>query len=128
MEQSSSAGKEYKAEKSKDPVYETEGDWKYFVSDDGSAVIAGYTGKETDITIPAKFGEYPVSSIADSAFYNHTNLKSVTIPESVRSIGSSAFSWCTSLEDVTIPEGVVTIGNAAFPGARHSGILRSPTV
>ena len=112
-------GTNYSVEKSKDPVYKTDGDWKYYVSADGSAVIAGYTGNETDITIPAKVGENPVSSIADSAFYNHTNLKSVTIPEGVRSIGSSAFSWCTSLENVTIPGSVTTIGDAAFSWCKN---------
>ena len=107
-------GSDYSVEKSKDPVYETDGDWKYFVSADGSAVIADYTGSETKLTLPSDLGGHPVGSVADSAFYNHTNLESVTIPEGIRTIGSSAFSWCTSLEDVTIPEGVVTIGNAAF--------------
>lgn len=100
--------------KSKNPEYKTDGDWQYFLNKDGSAVIAGYTGSETAITLPANFGEHPVKSIADSAFYNHKNLQSVTIPQGIESIGNSAFSWCTSLRNLTISDSVTTIGNASF--------------
>ena len=103
----------YTVEKSKNPDYNIEGDWLY-TAKDGSAVITGYTGDGTEITIPSEAGGYPVRSIGDSAFYNHKNIKSVTIPAGVGSIGSSAFSWCTSLKDVNIPDSVTTIGGAAF--------------
>ena len=96
-----------------------DGDWKYLISADGPAVITGYTGNETKITLPSEIGGYPVRSIADSAFYNHTNMESVTIPDSITAIGSSAFSWCTSLRNVTIPDSVTTIGNAAFSWCKN---------
>lgn len=101
-------------QKSKNPVYSISGDWKYFLSDDGSAILAGYTGNETAIAIPSSLDGYPVKSIFESAFYNHINLTSVTIPEGIESIGDSAFSWCTGLTDVTISGSVTSIGNAAF--------------
>ena len=101
-------------QKSKNPEYRTFGDWKYFLSDDGSAVLAGYIGNASAITIPSSFDGYPVKSIFDSAFYNHKNLTSVTIPEGVESIGDSAFSWCTGLTDVMIPGSVTSIGKAVF--------------
>lgn len=104
----------YTVEKSKNPDYKTSGDWKYLLADDGSAVLAGYTGTGTEITLPSEIDGKPVKSIADSAFYNHKELKSVTIPEGIESIGNSAFSWCTSLRNITIPGSVTAIGNAAF--------------
>ncbi len=107
------AGEGYTVEKSKNPDYSTEGDWKYLVSE-GSAVIMGYTGDKTEIAIPSELGGYPVRAVGDSAFYNHSNLKKVTFPEGIETIGDSAFSWCTSLKDVTIPESVTTIGDSAF--------------
>ena len=55
-----------------------------------------------------------VEVIPDYAFSNCTNLKTFTIPESVRSIGYKAFFGCKSLQSVTIPEGVTSIGGLAF--------------
>ncbi len=53
--------------------------------------------------------------IADSAFFNLENLKTVIIPDSVVYIGESAFKKCSSLSNITIPDNV-EIGNEAFWG------------
>lgn len=42
--------------------------------------------------------------IADGAFSNRKNLKSITIPNSVSNIGLSAFSGCTNLENFEVVE------------------------
>ncbi len=55
-----------------------------------------------------------VEVIPDYAFSNCTNLKTFTIPSSVRHIGYKAFYSCKSLQSVTIPEGVTSIGGLAF--------------
>ena len=63
----------------------------------------------TSITIPNS-----VTSIGDYAFYNCSSLPSVTIGNSVTSIGGSAFSDCLSLTSITIPDSVTSIGGSAF--------------
>ena len=55
-----------------------------------------------------------VTSIGDYAFYNCSNLASVTIPNRVTSIGDSAFSDCIRLTSITIPNSVESIGVLAF--------------
>ena len=57
-----------------------------------------------------------VETIGESAFYNCTDLSSVTIGNSVKSIGAWAFGSCSSLTSITIPNSVVTIGEDAFSG------------
>ena len=59
---------------------------------------------------------YPVTSIADSAFYSNWSLIEVTIPNSVTTIGERAFTSCSGLTEVTIPNSVTTIGDSAFEG------------
>ena len=57
---------------------------------------------------------YPVTSIADSAFYSNWSLIEVTIPNSVTDIGDEAFYYCTGLKTVTIGNSVKSIGDKAF--------------
>ena len=54
--------------------------------------------------------------IAWFAFYECTDLTSVTIPDGVTGIGSYTFSGCTGLTSITIPNSVTSIGEWAFGG------------
>jgi hypothetical protein len=55
-----------------------------------------------------------VTSIENSAFFNCSNLTSITLPEGVANIGWSAFEGCSSLTSIAIPESVTSIGGSAF--------------
>lgn len=55
-----------------------------------------------------------VEEVSNAAFYNATNLTTITFDETLRIIGPSAFYYCTSLDNVVIPEGTKTIYDGAF--------------
>ena len=57
---------------------------------------------------------YYKDEIPDYAFFNCSNLISITTPDSVTSIGKMAFYYCDSLTSVTIGNGVTSIGSYAF--------------
>ena len=61
------------------------------------------------VTFPDSITKIPYSS-----FYKCENLTSVTIPDSVTDIGAYAFFSCSSLEKVIIPDSVTDIGSSAF--------------
>ncbi len=73
-----------------------EAQFTYTITND-TVTITGYTGAGGAVTIPSTLNGLPVTSIGDRAFYQCTNLTSVTIPDCVTSIGDYAFFYCTSL-------------------------------
>lgn len=82
------------------------------------ATIIGCEKNTTNLMIPSiiksHWKEYPVTSIAESAFRKCRSLTSIVIPSSVISIGQDAFQGCSSLTSIIIPSGVTSIGNCAF--------------
>ena len=88
---------------------------EYYPLPDGTyAVSAGTTKYLEEIVIPKEYNGKAVSTILPNAFDSNSNLKNITIPDSVTSIGDAAFSGCTSLASIEIPDSVTSIGNYAF--------------
>ena len=67
-------------------------------------------------TVIYKSKDLTVTNIADSAFYNCTNISGVTIGNSVTNVGGHAFEVCTNLSSVIIGDGVSNIKVSAFEG------------
>lgn len=76
----------------------------------GHAVVKGVSDGVTSLVIPEKAeinGKvYPVSEIAEKAFYSNTALTDVVIPDSVTVVGGRAFAGCSSLKNVRMSENV----------------------
>ena len=83
---------------------------------DGSSygVVAGSARYLEEIVIPDSFNGKPVTTILESAFSNATNLKRITIPNSIVSVGDSAFYNCGNLE-YNEKDNALYLGNAENP-------------
>ena len=68
----------------------------------------------TEIVIPETIDGCVVTNIKKEAFYECSNITSITIPNTVTSIEDSAFNNCTSLANITIPNSVTSIESHAF--------------
>ena len=83
----------------------TSGDYTYTLETDGTATIVGYSGKDTDLTLPGKLDGHVVAKLGDDALESQTSLQSVTIPESMTGIGDACFFGCSSLESFSVESG-----------------------
>lgn len=59
---------------------------------------------------------YGVDFISAGAFRGETNLRTVTLPPTVKELAADTFSGCTALEKVHLPDGLESIGERAFSG------------
>lgn len=78
---------------------------------------AKYSGS---VTIPATVSSdgvsYTVSKIGSDAFYQCTNLESVTLGSKIETIGYRAFIDCSSLSSINLNDQIVTFEDYAFKG------------
>ena len=98
------------------------------LDDQNKAWPYSYTGVEVGSeggTLEAVVLPEGIESLANSAFQDQTNLKTIKLPSTLVSIGDNAFQG-SHLTEITIPEGVTTIGREAFQGAHLSGELTIP--
>ena len=88
-----------------------------FYTYDDIHYLLGYVGSHTaeELVLPDGYNSANYK-IFRCAFYEHANLISVTVPDSVTSIGVNAFNGCTGLTSITIPDSVTSIGSSTFFG------------
>ncbi len=130
-------------------------EFSYHLNEDNEAVISGYYGDKTILTIPEELdghkvveiqdlgslnedGKYSyskveeltipdtVKAIGDWAFYKCKNLRRVESGSDLKSIGAYAFSECTALEVVILPEQLDEVGEYAFSGCTSLKSINLP--
>ena len=102
--------------------------WSFQKAEDGTIIITGYKGEETEVTIPSMIGKAKVTAIGEAAFdasmvnlrnrYQETRskIKKVTIPEGIIEIRKNVFWSCRALEEIVIPS---TVKRIETPLANH---------
>ncbi|MGN1207221.1 MAG: leucine-rich repeat domain-containing protein, partial [Eubacteriales bacterium] len=96
-------------------------------SNTANVYLIGYTGSETDLTLPADY-DGKSYRISENAFRGCVGIESVTIPAGVIEIGNSAFADCLSLKTVNAEyAGLTAIGKEAFAGCTALISISLPT-
>ena len=106
----------------------TSGDYKYQVLSeaDKTCQITKYNGSAAALTIPAQIDGYSVADLGYRSF-SYTDVKSVTVPNTVTGITYYAFADCTSLTDIKLPSSVKSIGDNAFSGCTSLTSITIPS-
>lgn len=84
-----------------------------FHIEDNKAIIDKYLGDSPSVVIPSHINGYPVEVIGACAF-EHSKIKQVVFPPTLKIIENHAFGYCGNLEAVQIPTGPEQIGSYAF--------------
>lgn len=79
-----------------------------------TAVLTGYTGRDTVLAVPETVDGFPVVWIGKKAFLSNKMLRRVTLPDSLMGIGDWAFACCGGLETVALPYRKLEIGQGVF--------------
>jgi len=95
--------------------YQNYGEFTYTMLSNGTLEITGFTGFQSDVTIPSEIDGMAVSAIGYSAFQNNrSTMERAVISEGITAINSAAFYNCYSLVSVTMADSVTSIGPSAF--------------
>lgn len=79
-----------------------------------------------DVVIPDEYKELPIVEIANEAFLNHAEIKTLTLPASLEKIGDSSFNGCIGISNLVIPDNVVKIDKSAFSGCSNIESISLP--
>ena len=83
--------------------------------ENGKAVLTGYAGTKTTLSLPSQIDGMAVISLGKESFRNSA-VEAVILPDGLECIGWFAFSGCRNLKSITIPTSVRSIEYGAFDG------------
>ena len=81
------------------------------------------SGILVDLDLSATTG---IDTIVTGCFANHTQLKSITLPDTVTSIAGNAFINCTNLVSVNLPAAITVINMGTFTGCSSLTSIELP--
>lgn len=95
-------------------------EFSYHLNANNEAVISGYYGDKTILTIPEKLDGHKVVEIQDIGSFNeegkyiYSKIEELVLPDTVKTIGDWAFYKCKSLRTIDAGSGLEAIGAYAF--------------
>lgn len=84
-----------------------------YTTENGEVTITDYTGTREHVLIPSEIGGFPVTMLADKAFYEK-HVTTVVVPDSVTEIGEACFSGDNYLVSLTLPDGLAELPYGAL--------------
>lgn len=89
-------------------------DFTFKMIEDGTFSVTAYQGNDSEVVIPDTYCGKPVTVLFDNLFRGHSEITSVTIPDTVTDIGAAVFDGCERLTSLTLPKALVNMWQYAF--------------
>ena len=70
--------------------------------EDHTYSIVGYEGDEPNVVIPDNYGGTKVTVICDKVFTGHSEIVSVSVPDTVTGMGEFVFEGCYNLKNIKL--------------------------
>ena len=84
--------------------------------------------KVTEINIPGKINEYPITTIGEYSFYTQDKLVKIDLSNSeITTIEQEAFYNCSSLSEVKLSNKITSIGQSCFSECLNLNAIYMPT-
>ena len=80
--------------------------------------VSGKGIAKGNIVIPTTYRGKPVTAIGKKAFFNKSDVDTVTLHDGITTIGEQAFANCSYLTSINLPDSLTYIGQGAFSGCR----------
>ena len=102
-------------------------EWMYTTAEDGNLILSYYKGDSANVVIPAQVGGRKVVGTDNHGVFGMREgcdaITSIILPDTLEFIGNDSFQyyWC-DIKSITIPDSVKTIGDGAFRGAKLRSI------
>lgn len=84
-----------------------------YTAENGEVTITDYIGTREHVLIPSEISGFPVTALADKAFYEK-HVTTVVVPDSVTEIGDLCFSGDNYLVSLTLPDGLAELSYGAL--------------
>ncbi|HAV01383.1 MAG TPA: hypothetical protein DCW47_09380 [Lachnospiraceae bacterium] len=86
----------------------------YHEEKDGKATVTDADKNITEVIIPCEINNIPIVNIKKKAFLGCKQLRSISLPETVKNVGEWAFAFCDSLSEVKLASNRAVFGQGAF--------------
>lgn len=86
----------------------------YHEEKDGKAAVTDVDKNITEVIIPREINNIPIVNIKKKAFLGCKQLRSISLPETVKNVGEWAFAFCDSLSEVKLASNRAVFGQGAF--------------
>ena len=86
----------------------------YHEEKDGKAAVTDADKNITEVIIPREINNIPIVNIKKKAFLGCKQLRSISLPETVKNVGEWAFAFCDSLSEVKLASNRAVFGQGAF--------------
>ncbi len=78
-------------------------DFIFKPNENGTYALIGYEGDEAEVRIPESYGSGVITVLGDKLFSGHSEITSVTIPDTVTDMGEFIFDGCLNLRHIQLP-------------------------
>ena len=86
----------------------------YHEKKDGKATVTDADKNITEVIIPREINNIPIVNIKKKAFLGCKQLRSISLPETVKNVGEWAFAFCDYLSEVKLASNRAVFGQGAF--------------